>query len=82
MRLVHLPVADPDGFANIDPARTASLFLLIDNQGDIVLRSDPDRNDPESDRNKYTSVFNHLFMRSNKLMGKVTGIKAIEPSQQ
>jgi two-component system, cell cycle sensor histidine kinase and response regulator CckA len=35
VRLVHLPVADPDGIANIDPARTASLFLLIDNQGGI-----------------------------------------------
>ncbi|MCX7285048.1 MAG: response regulator [Novosphingobium sp.] len=39
VRLVHLPVADPDGIANTDPARTASLFLLIDNQhsvGDIT----------------------------------------------
>lgn len=38
VRMVHLPVADPDGIANTDPARTASLFLLIDNQhsvGDI-----------------------------------------------
>lgn len=35
VRLVHLPVADPDGIANIDPARTASLFLLIDNQGGV-----------------------------------------------
>lgn len=31
VKLVHVPVADPDGIANIDPARTASLFLLIDN---------------------------------------------------
>ncbi|MDT0507641.1 response regulator [Novosphingobium sp. MMS21-SN21R] len=35
VRLVHLPVADPDGFVNIDPARTPSLFLLIDNQGGV-----------------------------------------------
>lgn len=35
VRLVHLPIADPDGIANIDPARTASLFLLIDNQGGV-----------------------------------------------
>jgi len=35
VRLVHLPVADPDGIANTDPARTASLFLLIDNQGGV-----------------------------------------------
>jgi two-component system, cell cycle sensor histidine kinase and response regulator CckA len=33
VRLVHVPVADPDGVANIDPARTASLFLLIDSGG-------------------------------------------------
>lgn len=35
VKLVHLPVADPDGIANIDPARTASLFLLIDSQGGV-----------------------------------------------
>lgn len=35
VRLVHLPVADPDGIANTDPARTASLFLLLDNQGGV-----------------------------------------------
>lgn len=33
VRLIHLPVADPDGVANTDPARTASLFLLIDSGG-------------------------------------------------
>lgn len=35
IRLVHLPVADPDGVANVDPARTTSLFLLIDEQGSV-----------------------------------------------
>lgn len=35
VRLVHLPIADPDGVANIDPARTASLFLLIDQQSSV-----------------------------------------------
>lgn len=35
VRLVHLPVADPDGVANIDPSRTPSLFLLIDNQHSV-----------------------------------------------
>lgn len=33
VKLVHVPVADPDGVANTDPARTTSLFLLIDNGG-------------------------------------------------
>ncbi|MCY1671325.1 response regulator [Novosphingobium sp. SL115] len=33
VRLVHLPIADPDGVANVDPARTASLFVLIDSAG-------------------------------------------------
>lgn len=35
VRLVHLPIADPDGVANTDPARTASLFLMIDNQNSV-----------------------------------------------
>lgn len=33
VRMVHLPIADPDSVANTDPARTASLFLLLDNGG-------------------------------------------------
>lgn len=33
VRLVHIPVADPDGTADTDPSRTPSLFLLLDNQG-------------------------------------------------
>jgi two-component system, cell cycle sensor histidine kinase and response regulator CckA len=33
VKLVHVPVADPDGVANTDPSRTTSLFLLIDNGG-------------------------------------------------
>ncbi len=33
VRMVHLPVADPDQPADPDPAKTPSLFLLLDNQG-------------------------------------------------
>ena len=39
VRLIHVPIADPDeaakGTAAADPAQTASLFLLIDNQGGV-----------------------------------------------
>jgi len=39
VRLIHVPVADPDAVAadadTADPAQTASLFLLIDNQGGV-----------------------------------------------
>ena len=37
--MLHVPIADPDavldGSAAADPAQTASLFLLIDNQGGV-----------------------------------------------
>ncbi|WP_338468020.1 response regulator [Novosphingobium sp. ZN18A2] len=33
VRILHFPVADPDGPDDPDPARTPSLFMLIDNQG-------------------------------------------------
>jgi two-component system cell cycle sensor histidine kinase/response regulator CckA len=39
VRMLHVPIADPEavaaGSAAADPARTASLFLLIDNQGGV-----------------------------------------------
>ncbi|MCW1382921.1 response regulator [Novosphingobium sp. KCTC 2891] len=35
VRFVHVPVADPDEAGDVDPARTASLFLLIDDQAGI-----------------------------------------------
>ena len=39
VRLIHVPVADPDAVAGnetaADPAQTASLFLLIDNEGGV-----------------------------------------------
>ncbi len=35
IRLVHLPVADPDGPDDPDPAQTPSLFLMLDNQGGL-----------------------------------------------
>lgn len=33
VRMVHLPIADPDQPADPDPAKTPSLFLLLDDQG-------------------------------------------------
>nr|WP_240481493.1 ATP-binding protein [Novosphingobium fuchskuhlense] len=39
VRMLHVPIADPDavatGTAAADPAQTASLFLLIDNEGGV-----------------------------------------------
>jgi len=35
VRFIHLPVTDPDGPVDPDPSRTASLFLLIENQGGV-----------------------------------------------
>ena len=39
VRMLHVPIADPEavaaGSAAADPARTASLFLMIDNQGGV-----------------------------------------------
>jgi two-component system cell cycle sensor histidine kinase/response regulator CckA len=35
IRLIHVPITDPDGPAETDPARTPSLFLIIDNHGGV-----------------------------------------------
>ena len=35
VRFIHLPVADPDSAAPLDPAQTPSLFLLIENEGGV-----------------------------------------------
>jgi len=55
--------------------------MMIDVQGkEIVLRSEPTSKDPDSDRNPFTGVFNHLFMRKNTVFGQVAGIDEIVPS--
>lgn len=57
--------------------------ILLEPAGDkIILRSDPNLKDVESDRNEYTSVFNHLFLKKNTFWGKTIGIKKINPSMQ
>ncbi len=35
VRFIHLPAADPDSNAALDPAQTPSLFLLIENEGGL-----------------------------------------------
>jgi two-component system cell cycle sensor histidine kinase/response regulator CckA len=35
VRFIHMPVADPDGGIDADPSHTASLFILLDNQGGV-----------------------------------------------
>jgi len=56
--------------------------VLVDVEKSIILRSDPNSNDPESDDNSYTSVFNHLFMEKNTFFGQILGIGKIVPSLQ
>lgn len=57
--------------------------ILIQLEGNtITLRSDPNPSDPSSDKNSYTSVFNHLFMAKKTLLGQDIGIQQVEPSEQ
>jgi hypothetical protein len=56
--------------------------ILVDVEKTVILRSDPDSNDPDSDNNSYTSVFDHLFLQKNTFFGKVIGIDQIVPSEQ
>jgi hypothetical protein len=54
--------------------------ILVDVQSKIVLRSDPNPQDPESDRNPYTTVFTYLFMKKSSFLGITTGIESVRPS--
>lgn len=54
--------------------------VLVDVAQKITLRSDPDRNDSESDGNAYTGPFNYLFMEKNTFLGMTIGIDEIRPA--
>lgn len=56
--------------------------ISIDVGASIVLRSDPNSSDSDSDGNSYTSVFNQIFMARNAMFGKTVGIAKITPSLQ
>jgi hypothetical protein len=56
--------------------------ILIDVQKDIVMRSDPNSSDPDSDKNGYTGAFNHIFMKKRTVLGKTIGIDHFEPSEK
>lgn len=56
--------------------------ILLDVQEKIILRSDPNPKDPESDDNSYTGVFNHVFMKKNTFLGKLIGIESVKPSMK
>ncbi len=57
--------------------------MLVDVQGaSIVLRGDANPDDPESDENPYTSVFNYLFLAKNTFFGKVIGIDKVLPEKK
>ena len=48
----------------------------------VTLRSDPDLNDPDSDGNSYSGIFNRLFMEKNTFLGIVIGVQDVQPSYQ
>jgi hypothetical protein len=54
--------------------------ILLQVQTKVIFFSDPDNNDPHSDHNPYTSVFNHLMMKKRTVLGKEIGIKEVDPS--
>lgn len=57
--------------------------ILLEPQGtQLVLRSDPNFKDPESDRNRYTGTFNYVFMAKNTFFGKVIGISQVLPAMK
>lgn len=54
--------------------------IQIQVQDKVIFFSDPNSNDPHTDHNPYTSMFNHLFMKKREILGKEIGIKDVEPS--
>jgi hypothetical protein len=54
--------------------------IQIQVQDKVIFFSDPDSNDPHTDHNPYTALFNHLFMKKRMVLGKEIGIKDVEPS--
>lgn len=51
-------------------------------KGAITLKSDPNLNDPESDKNTYNSEFNRLFMKRTSFLGQTIGIEKVIPSYE
>ncbi len=45
----------------------------------IEMVSDPDLNDPDSDKNAYSGPFNYVFMKKNTVFGMTIGIDEIVP---
>jgi len=56
--------------------------VLVDIEQTVILRSDPSSNDPDSDGNSFTGVFNHLFLQKNTVFGIAVGIDQVVPSEQ
>jgi hypothetical protein len=56
--------------------------IALDVQKHIVLRSDPNPQDPDSDGNSYTSTFNYLFMEKNTFWGRVIGVERVVPEMK
>ena len=56
--------------------------VLVDVEKTIILRSDPNSNDSDSDNNSYTGVFNRLFLQKNTVFGIAVGVDQVVPSEQ
>lgn len=81
--------AEKGGHANVRFLRNGisgtykNFRVFLDIQGGkVVLRSDPNPRDPESDNNAYTSVFNYLYMKKNTVLGKTVGVEFVQPAMR
>lgn len=61
-----------------DTFRNFRILIELNNQ--VVLRSDPNPEDPESDHNTYSGQFNELFLKKRTFLGQTIGIAQVEPS--
>lgn len=57
-------------------------FVLIVQSGKMSVVSQPNRNDPDSDRNSFSSAFNYLFLKKNTIFGQTVGVSEIIPSMR
>jgi hypothetical protein len=46
----------------------------------LVLSSEPNLHDPESDRNPFRGPFNYIFLKSRTFLGQAVGIVSVKPS--
>jgi hypothetical protein len=52
--------------------------MSIDVQKTIIVNSSPDDSDTLTDKNQFSGIFTSIFLKENKLLGKVVGIKSVD----